>query len=286
MGDSSSSSSSAVRNLGASSLAALLTRSILYPLDAFRIRVQSSSVDYRLLFRSITASPRQLYNGFAPTVILTVPASAVYLTSFDQLKSTITQHSNSLPHYAVVTLAAVGAELLSGLLWTPMDVIRSRLIVHGNSGGRGNALKLVANLIRSRQILRGYWLGISVFIPHSITYFLCYEHFKSTLRHSDTGSTTDTTLSTDMRRYLMAAGMAAGIAGLISNPLEVIKTRWQTASLSPNLTFPIMMRKIMYNDKDRFTLRWMARGLPARLMAVCPSAALSMTLYEVFKLKL
>jgi solute carrier family 25 S-adenosylmethionine transporter 26 len=70
---------------------------------------------------------QQLYRGLPVSLVLTVPALSVYLATYDMTKDFLTSatsmHKQSAQTFLV---AAVVAEVLSGLFWTPMEVLKIR----------------------------------------------------------------------------------------------------------------------------------------------------------------
>lgn len=114
--------------------------------------------------------------------------------------------------------------------------------------------------------------------------------------------------------YFMCAGISGGVAGLLTNPLDVIKTRLQTQHVKPTcnrlLGFykndPIQegcppeseckfsMKKLRYRDilsTAKFIyqtegLASFSKGMMPRLLINVPSTALSWGTYEVVKLML
>jgi len=86
-----------------------------------------------------------------------------------------------------------------------------------------------------------------VFIPYSVIYFLLYEELKLTYN------------------YFVSSLVAAAVAGLASNPLDVIKTRVQVDSVS---VLAAAKRGRLF------------RGAIMRVFWVAPSMSISMAVFE------
>ena len=70
----------------------------------------------------------------------------------------------------------VFAELVSGFVWTPMEVVKQRAQVYGQSP------RVVMSEIFGKYgllgFLRGYWASVGVFAPQSALFFATYEQSK------------------------------------------------------------------------------------------------------------
>ncbi|KAJ1979699.1 hypothetical protein H4R33_005654 [Dimargaris cristalligena] len=163
---------------------------------------------------------------------------------------------HSMGNYAV---SAMCAEMLSGLIWTPMEVMKNRLQVIRRTGplgpeiplrGGSHTLALASQIYRTQGIagfFRGYWLSIAVFVPHTVIYFVTYEKLKSWWAHrwspsqsswdnpSAAGGKGNSVLASapalapplPFYGYLTCASMACVLSASISNIFDVVKTKWQ-----------------------------------------------------------
>ncbi|KAI8799919.1 mitochondrial carrier domain-containing protein [Cladochytrium replicatum] len=285
-----------------SASAALLTRCITHPLDTLKTILQadaSSSLIPRRHRPSLlqTASSivktegiRGFYRGISVSVAFSVPAMSIYLTSYDVIKATLGHRLPGGEESAVVHGAsACVAEGLSGLLWTPMEVLKNRLQTTSLQGpDRGlSDLQKTANLAASvyraeglRGFYRGYLLSLGVFVPYTVTFFLTYEQLKMmAIARTPSKSLQELPFYT----YLLSSACAGAVAGAISNALDVVKTRVQinsTSSSQRTASALEVMRHMWVNDGG---LRAFTKGMVARVVWVVPSVAISMTFYESLK---
>ncbi|KAG6426837.1 hypothetical protein SASPL_111071 [Salvia splendens] len=128
--------------------------------------------------------------------------------------------------------AAAGA--IAATFVCPLDVIKTRLQVHGlprlaNANIRGSVIIQSLEQIFQKEGLRGMYRGLSptmlAMFPNWAVYFTIYEQLKSFLGSDDVNQQLSVGAS-------MAAASGAGAATAITtNPLWVVKTRFQTQGM-------------------------------------------------------
>ncbi|KAJ3063444.1 hypothetical protein HDU98_000767 [Podochytrium sp. JEL0797] len=268
-----------------SSAAAFATRLVVHPLDTLKIRVQNGTTERS---RSVLAVLRNtkhlssLYNGLSVTLALSVPGLAVYLSTYEVSKYNIGMalstdgqpQSNVLVH----ALAGTIAECFSGVIWTPMEVMKSKLQVETAEVTTNATVELAKKIYREegmRGFFRGYFVTLSVFIPQTVIYFVTYEQLKAySLSHSDT--------IPHYIGYLGSAAIASTISSSISNIFDVVKTRIQVADGSDHRYQRVFsVASDMYRNEGGFAA--FTRGVTARVISIVPSSMLSMTIFEVLK---
>lgn len=125
--------------------------------------------------------------------------------------------------------AAAGA--IAATFVCPLDVIKTRLQVHGlpemqPSGRKGSVILVSLQHIVRNEGLRGLYRGLTptltALLPNWAVYFTVYGHLKELL-HSYEGSNDQLTIGSNM---VAAAGAGAATA-VATNPLWVVKTRLQ-----------------------------------------------------------
>ncbi|CAK9151267.1 unnamed protein product [Ilex paraguariensis] len=133
--------------------------------------------------------------------------------------------------------AAAGA--IAATFVCPLDVIKTRLQVHGlpevpQSGRRGSIIVTsLQNIVRTEG-LKGLYRGLSptlaALLPNWAVYFTVYGHLKSVL-HSHVDSSGQLTFGANM----IAAAGAGAATSIATNPLWVVKTRLQTQGMRPGV---------------------------------------------------
>lgn len=135
-----------------------------------------------------------------------------------------------------------------------------------------------------KGFFRGYWMGIAVFVPHSVVWWISYEKAKTFLvtNFLPPGSN-----NADLSPQLIATASAFGTISATSaaNFLDVVKTRQQLAvsdeikQMRPDDAKGVwtVAKNLV---KEAGLLRAMVKGLHMRLMNAVPSGVLSMVIVE------
>lgn len=126
----------------------------------------------------------EIVNLHLVATVLSIPALSVYLTTYDNVKYSLFSYYPSLSEWKVHLVSGLGAEALSGVLWTPMEVIKQRLQIQINDknvkySSSVNAIKSVYYNEGIMGFFKGYGMQLGVFGPFSMLNFVLYEYFKS-----------------------------------------------------------------------------------------------------------
>ncbi|KAF3916407.1 Mitoferrin-1 [Orbilia brochopaga] len=266
-----------IQTLLASCYASVISRLVCYPLDTIAIQHASSTR------RPLLSVPlRTYYRGLAPSTALVTPAIALYFTTYRQTKALLMDtpyFGDSTPTYLV---AGTVAELASSFVWTPLEVIKSRLQISrtANDGRLFSNLREIWRGEGIRGFYRGYLMGLVVFIPYNGIWWTVYEHTKKAAPNS----------------WGVAGTAALGgcVATITStcccHPLDLVKTRYQVATTATvgrvggeRLEDARGVFKVVRNvlGEAKFG-RGFYKGLGARLMCSTPSSLISMAVFEYF----
>lgn len=296
----------------ASCLSSLITRVLTHPIDTVKSRMQCGSgtslvETTRLIVRM--EGLLALYKGLPITLVFSLPGLSVYLCSYD-LCSALLSEWTQLPvsGFVVSTLSATIAETLSGLFWTPMEIIKTRqqismIYAPGsaldseeasvNESETNTETNTETDVPYSREyyehvqyhtawehirsiytdegfsgFFQGYWLGLAVYVPYSIVYFIIYEKLKLLTEY-------------DNSYIVLISAIASLIAALVSNVVDVIKTRWQAQTHVRNEKTTVYQVVRLMIAEEGWAV-FMA-GASARCAWAVPSAIISFTAYENFK---
>ncbi|CAG8797363.1 19619_t:CDS:2, partial [Dentiscutata erythropus] len=335
-------------NIIDSSIAAIVARLTTHPLDTIRVLAQTtlstpsysyphltsnakfspngvkhiyyffkSTIQKNPVIQVISRTPvKNLYNGLPVATILGIPASSSFLFVYDISKYHLSSNFNikddrMLNH----VLSGTFAEIISGILWTPMEVIKSKLQANdatfqsreiiskriissyiGSKNGNLNTFEISKNIFKEeglRGFYRGYFITLAVFIPHVITYFVIYEKCKAWgrakyLKKNELSNSIDLPFSS----YLLYSGFSCAVAASVSNILDIVKTRTQVSSnesitidntgkLHSIKNIPREIIKNMY--KYEGGLRAFAKGMSSRILWAVPFSSISMAVFEILK---
>lgn len=133
--------------------------------------------------------------------------------------------------------AGASAGAIAATFMCPLDVIKTRLQVHGlpqisQSGRQGSVIVTsLQNIIRTegfKGLYRGLSPTLAALLPNWAVYFTVYGHLKDSLHsHDAVDSCGQLTIGANM---IAAAGAGAATA-ITTNPLWVVKTRLQTQGI-------------------------------------------------------
>ncbi|KAF8939463.1 hypothetical protein BGZ58_009637 [Dissophora ornata] len=150
-------------------------------------------------------------------------------------------------------------------------------------------LDLARKIFRQEGLLgfyRGYFITLGVFVPYSMIYFATYEQLKENAWQQrqpgafDIAGQQEETLP--FFTIVMCAAVAAGVAGGVSNMVDVVKTRWQISVLATTEENS-STRKIVRHMVRQGGLASFTRGLGARVLWMVPSVTISMSMFEWLK---
>ncbi|XP_049356946.1 nicotinamide adenine dinucleotide transporter 2, mitochondrial [Solanum verrucosum] len=131
--------------------------------------------------------------------------------------------------------AGASAGAIAATFMCPLDVIKTRLQVHGlpqvsQSGRQGSVIVTSLQNILRAEGFRGLYRGLSptltALLPNWAVYFTVYRHLKDSL-HSHVDSSGQLKIGANM----LAAAGAGAATSITTNPLWVVKTRLQTQGM-------------------------------------------------------
>lgn len=184
--------------------------------------------------------------------------------------------------------AGAAAGVIAATFVCPLDVIKTRLQVHGlpklaKSAGKGSIIIGSLKQIVHKEGFRGMYRGLSptvlALLPNWAVYFTIYDQFKGLLCSNDESNQLSVAAN-------MAAASGAGAATtMATNPLWVVKTRFQTQGLKvggvPYQNTVSALRRIAHEEG----IRGLYSGLLPALAGVS-HVAIQFPMYEKIKMTL
>lgn len=269
------------QTLLASVSANVAARVLCYPLDT--IAIQHASSTRRPIF---SVPLTTYYRGVGASIAITTPAVALYYCTYRGTKNYLKPHlGDSTSNYLV---AGTVAELVSSLLWTPLEVVKSRLQI-SRTKQDGRLLYQLRDIMRKegvRGFYRGYVMGLAIYTPYSLASWTVYENAKK--------------LPADMS-YTAKVALSAGLANVcvlsVIYPFDLVKTRYQVAtsgtvagiegaavtSGASRTSDRLGIRHIVKNVMRESGKRGFYAGFAPRLMFAFPSAIVTMSVIEYLK---
>ncbi|KAK7200830.1 mitochondrial carrier protein [Novymonas esmeraldas] len=213
-------------------------------------------------------------------------------------------------------VCGLAAEAVSCLVWVPIDVTKERLQSQppALAGRYTGSLDAVQRVLRNEGVgglYKGYASTLASFGPFSAVYFVFYEYFTATFtRLCTSGAPTSTSSGAGGAAEVglpsstaFAVALAAGaggnvVASIITNPLELVKTRMQvqravlqrhSAAAPAGSLFAYDYRGLrqgLVTLAREEGVRALWRGVGSRVAYTAPNAALTMGLFEYLKRRL
>eukprot|EP00924_Labyrinthula_sp_SR-Ha-C_P008085 snap_masked-scaffold_11-processed-gene-2.6-mRNA-1 protein AED:1.00 eAED:1.00 QI:0/-1/0/0/-1/1/1/0/295 len=271
--------------LSYTALGYIAENAVVYPFWVIKTKEQiSTTVNTRNLSaaKSIFLATKKklgfkgLYKGFWTSSLVGIPSVYTYLLSYHYLKDKLTEkasiENNQKLKNAVPLFAGFAAEILSLALFVPVDVVTQKLQLEKNVNKNG--VQIFSQIIKNKGFL-GLYQGFSItFVTYSLSssvWWLVYENTKTlTKRNEDK-------LAQGPQWNTFLSGIIAGSCSIIvTQPLDVVKTRMQTTEQTQYRTISSSLKQI-YNTEG---IRGFLRGLPTKLIGRMPLQAFLTFTYE------
>lgn len=240
-----------------------------------------------------------LYTGLRPTLLMTVPNTAITLTLYDEMMHKVQSQSADAPVYATLLVGAF-SRCTASTVTLPLELIRTRqasyIASHGGMVGQTPGLvEDFRYLVKSNGIAALY-KGLTVTLlrdsSFSGIYFVCLERFRVELKEIDgIGGTNHyilegipTPKSVTIAHNLLSGACAATVATLMTGPLDTAKTRKQMISKeASNLYKSLNIFGLIHVIYKHEGIAGLWKGNKARCTKVVPASAIMIACYELGK---
>ncbi|XP_065443041.1 mitochondrial glutathione transporter SLC25A40 isoform X1 [Chrysemys picta bellii] len=225
---------------------------------------------------------KSLWSGLPPTLIMAVPSTVIYFTSYDQLSEVLISKLGKDSDYIPVLAGSI-SRLGSLTIVSPLELIRTKMQSRQLSYKQ---LRIYINNTLAKDGWLSLWRGWGPTalrdVPFSAIYWYNYEHIKKRLY-----KTLDAHEPTFMISFTSGA-TAGSIAATVTLPFDVVKTHkqteiweYETLNLSQKRstsTWTVMKRIVAEHG---FT--GLFAGIVPRLIKVAPACAIMISTYEYGK---
>ncbi|CAN6469725.1 unnamed protein product [Victoria cruziana] len=270
----------------AGSIAGSVEHMAMFPIDTLKTRMQvlatgsGGSVGQALRSVVKVEGALGLYRGIGAMGLGAGPAHAVYFSVYERCKSLL---GGNLPghHPLAHAVAGVAATVASDAVFTPMDVVKQRLQLK-SSPYRG-VVDCVGRIMREEG-LKGFYASYKTTVvmnaPFTAVHFATYEAAKRMLMEISPGSANEERLLVHV-----TAGVAAGsLAGVVTTPLDVVKTRLQCQGVCGCDRFTSSsIGNVIQMIVRREGYAGLIRGWRPRMLFHAPAAAICWSTYEAGK---
>mmetsp|Transcript_105563 Transcript_105563/g.191964 ORF Transcript_105563/g.191964 Transcript_105563/m.191964 type:complete len:290 (+) Transcript_105563:90-959(+) len=272
--------------------AGIVSDIVTHPLSTVKTRLQIQGAGGGVhLYRSATHAlvtivrqegPAGLYRGLGAVLVGALPSQALYFCTYEASKARLGNGHSGAGNFTAGALA----QLSGSLVGVPVDIVRQRLQIQGQmqvSKSCSGSFAAFAEIIRSEGvtgIYRGFPIHQMTLASFHGIYFAVYDKWK--------GWCIDAGYADEHDRLYPEAQLAcssvAGIIGaVLTNPLDVLKTRLQVARMNPEM-FPFKSsweaaRHLLQREGATALLD----GVLARILWLTPRLAISVSAYEHIK---
>lgn len=229
-----------------------------------------------------TEGPLGFYKGFGAVMWGVIPANLAYFGGYETGKALVPQS------WGIAGDMATGAvaQVLAGIVYTPIDIVKERLQVQVLMRGAysyASPLEAFKCLVNQGQgvggMFRGYWATNCVWLPWNSLYIAGYEQLRR-----KAATTLNCSSMEQLPSWAVAScsATAAAAAAIITHPFDVVKTRLQVLT-SQHSQRELTAVKVAAQQLQREGLGSFWHGLTPRLLNIAPGCALSWAMYEHLK---
>ncbi|CCE72584.1 Piso0_000170 [Millerozyma farinosa CBS 7064] len=224
----------------------LVGDSVMHSLDTVKTRQQGfpNHTRYRNMIPAYITIFREegffrgLYGGYVPAALGSFPSTVAFFGTYEFTKRKLIHdyHFNETISYF---FAGILGDLSSSVFYVPSEVLKTRLQLQGrynnpytrsagyNYKGTMNAISSIIKYEGPSTFVFGYKETLLRDLPFSALQFAFYERFRELAIYYYKSEDLPVSLE------LLTGASAGGLAGTLTTPLDVIKTRTQTSTNAP-----------------------------------------------------
>lgn len=225
----------------AGGIGGLIGDSCMYPLDTVKTRQQGAPNELKYkstlkAFRTLLREEgvfRGVYGGYSPAALGSFPSTMTFFLVYESSKRLMINDMKLPEPVAHFTSGFLG-DLASSFIYVPSEVLKTRLQLQGrynnpyfysgyNYKGMIDAVQTITRKEGFSALFYGYKATLIRDLPFSALQFAFYEKLH-TMAQEYVGQNNDMGVGFE----LATGGIAGGLAGAITTPLDVVKTRIQT----------------------------------------------------------
>lgn len=219
---------------------------VLFPLDTLKTRLQSQQGFMR------AGGFSKIYSGIASAALGSAPTSALFFCTYEGVKQFMGPVLPSLMTPLVHSIAAACGEVAACTIRVPVEVVKQRTQANHETSS-WKTFKNVMNAEGIRGFYRGYFSTVAREIPFSFIQFPLWEFLKHMFANPDSLLTW---------QAAVCGAISGGIAGGLTTPLDVAKTRIILAERTSHLAAGSMYAALK--------TVWHEKGLPGLFSGVTP----------------
>lgn len=256
----------------ASVVSSMVAGVVFHPLDTMLTVHQTNPKS------SLIMPFRRYWSGLVPSVVFSVPAHTIDIVVYREAKTLLLPYlgSGSVLNYLC---SSAMSQFVSALVWNPMDIIKGRMQI-GDPVPMRSVMKQIYRQEGMRGFYRGFWLGMSIYMPYNLVWWTTYEEGKRLARNYRQN------IDLTPLDYFLTSAAATTLGETASNFFVIVKKRTQLATskelsaLRPDDAKGILhvVRNLI---KEAGIAKAFTRGLHIRLLSSVPGHALAMAIMEM-----
>ncbi|GME93702.1 unnamed protein product [[Candida] boidinii] len=224
--------------------------SLMHSLDTVKTRQQgashiskySSTIPAYLTILKEEGFRKGLYSGYSAAMLGSFPSAAIFFLTYETTKRIFIDEFGFNETLTYLGGGFLG-DFVSSIFYVPSEVLKTRLQLQGrynnphfDSGYNYTSLFDAINKIIRQEgwqaLFFGYKATLVRDLPFSALQFAFYEEFRRWA--FDLSKKNSEKENLNVLSELVTGAAAGGLAGIITTPLDVIKTRMQTQNTSAN----------------------------------------------------
>ncbi|CDR37349.1 CYFA0S01e09868g1_1 [Cyberlindnera fabianii] len=283
------------------SLSGCVGKTIEYPFDTIKVRLQSQPHGQPLIYNSTWDCIRKtvrsegltgFYRGVSSPIVGAAAENATLFFSYgiaqDVIKKYVVQTKGDLPLPYLVLCGGISGVVASYVL-TPIELIKCKMQVEQVYSGQGKPNTVLGHIKHVWKMggLKGFWFGQTGTLLReaggSASWFGVYELVSKTLKEWRLGRRANSD-DTNTIGELLFSGASAGIAYNLSLfPADTVKSTMQTGSIVNPEQKPMTFQEAARTIYKHGGVKSFYRGLGITLARAIPSNAAIFFTYEGLK---
>jgi hypothetical protein len=233
---------------------------------------------------------RGLYGGYTPAILGSLPSTAAFFGTYEYTKRILIGEYN-VNETAAYLVGGILGDMALLVFYVPLEVLKTRLQLQGrynnpytrnasgyNYRGLGHAITLIIRDEGPSTFVFGYKETLFRDLPFSALQFAFYEKFRQwAILYQRANTTAGASEDLHIAAELGTGAAAGGLAGVLTTPLDVIKTRIQTAATSVPQSTMQALRSIYANEG----VLGMFSGVGPRFIWTGVQSSIMLLLYQV-----
>ena len=218
---------------------------------------------------------RSLWSGLSPTLVLAVPNTMIYFTTYEQLRYKLGKFCDKSDTVVALSSGAI-ARVWACTIVSPLELIRTKM--QSQKMAFYQVRRALSVTLKSEGLV-GLWKGYGATllrdVPFSAIYWGVYENFRPK--------------EYNFEQNFVAGAVSGTIASTITLPMDVIKTRLQMelgekivhdrGGNNKTMKSVAIAKEIIKTEG----IKGLFSGLTPRLVKVAPACAIMISSYEYCK---